>query len=757
MKANLNIRALRRKYLTKPIYNWAQKALPKMSDTEREALEAGEIWWDAELFSGKPEWSKLLKTKPPKLNKEEQAFINGPVEKLLTMINDWDITWQEGDLPKEVWDYIKKERFFGMIIPKKYGGLGFSAYAHSEVIRKIATASVSTAVTIMVPNSLGPGELLMQYGTDEQRKYWLERLAKGQEIPAFALTSAKAGSDAAAMQDEGIVCKQEWLGKKVTGIRLNWNKRYITLGPICTVLGLAFKLKDPDNLLKHEKGKNIGITVALIPTDLDGITIGNRHLPTFQMFQNGPNQGKNVFIPMEYIIGGQEKIGKGWAMLMGALAAGRGISLPSLSAAGTAFAAHTAGAYASIREQFKIPIGKFEGIQEVLGKMAGRAYLVDAARKLTCAGLDEGRKLAVISGIMKAHATERMRNSINDAMDIHGGKAIIDGPLNYLGGLYRSIPVGITVEGANILTRNLIIFGQGSIRCHPYIIKEMEALKVENKGRGLTQFDAVFWKHVAHSTKNLLRSWLHSWTGGVIASTPKTKKTRKYYKQLSRYAALFSFTADMALLTLGGTLKRKEMLSARLGDILSELYLLTAALKRFEDDKQPEADLPIVELCMQEGLATMQNRLDEIFDNLPNRPVAWLLQIISLSPVKTRGATDKLKKQCAEILLTPSDTRNRLTENIFGGNNDDGLTRLNTAFKLASETSTISKKMRNAKIKDWRQAKAQKIITHTEAKKMEKLETAIEKAIEVDDFLPNAFSRSQKQHTHTSIPKQKVS
>ncbi len=447
------LRSLRRNLLTKPIYKWAFKALPSMSDTEREALEAGEVWWDAELFTGKPDWSKLLNTPPAKLSKEEQKFMDGPVAKLCDMLDDWEIIWERGDLPPEIWDYLKKNKFFGMIIPKKYGGLGFSAYAHSEIIRKIGTASTTAAVTVMVPNSLGPGELLHMYGTKEQQDYWLPRLADGTEVPAFGLTSPEAGSDAASMKDTGVVCKQKWKGKQTLGIRLNWRKRYITLGPVCTVLGLAFKLYDPDNLLKHERGEDIGFTVALVPPDLKGVEIGRRHLPAMQMFQNGPNTGKDVFIPMDYVIGGVEKVGHGWAMLMSALAAGRGISLPSQAAAATAFTAHTTGAYARIRRQFNLPIGKFEGVQARLGRMAARAYTLDAARKLTCAGLDEGRKLSVISGIMKAHATERMRESVDDAMDVHAGKAVIDGPMNYLSNIYRAVPVGITVEGANILTR----------------------------------------------------------------------------------------------------------------------------------------------------------------------------------------------------------------------------------------------------------------------------------------------------------------
>src|SRR5437870_11957571 len=509
---------LRRDFLTKPIFAWARTVLPPMSDTEREALEAGDVWWDADLFTGNPDWTKLLANPPATLSAEEDAFLNGPVDELCAMLDDWKINWEWRDLPPEAWDFIKKSRFFGMIIPKEFGGLGFSPYAHSEVVRKISTRSVAAAVTVMVPNSLGPGELLMRFGTREQQQQWLPRLASGHDIPCFGLTSPEAGSDAAAMVDSGIICKGDFEGREVLGLRLNWHKRYITLGPVATLLGLAFKAYDPDPPVADQEGP--GITVALIPTHLPGVEIGRRHLPAMQVFQNGPNRGRDVFIPMDYIIGGQERLGQGWKMLMTALAAGRGISLPSLSAAGAAYAARTTGAYARIREQFGISISKFEGIEEPLARIAGTAYLVDAARRLTCSALNQGHHPAVISGIMKLHATERMRIVIDDAMDIHGGKAVIDGPQNYLGNLYRSVPVGITVEGANILTRNLIVFGQGAIRAHPYLLAEMNALRDEDRTRGLEAFDKALWSHVGHSIKTLFRAWGRSWSGGLFIKVP---------------------------------------------------------------------------------------------------------------------------------------------------------------------------------------------------------------------------------------------
>src|SRR5580693_4540132 len=510
--------SFRRDWITKPIFRLAQHALPKLSNTEREAIEAGDVWWDADLFTGNPDWKKLLAFAPAKLSQEEQDFLAGPVEELCRMTNEWQINWELHDLPPDVWDFLKTRKFFAMIIPKQYGGLGFSAYAHSEVIRKLSTRSICAACTAMVPNSLGPGELLLQFGTKAQQDYWLPRLARGEEIPCFGLTSPEAGSDAASMIDSGVVSRGMFEGREVLGIRLNWHKRYITLGPIATVLGLAFKLRDPDHLIGDRD--DIGITLALVPTQLPGVSIGRRHLPAMHVFQNGPNWGHDVFIPMDHVIGGVEQVGKGWKMLMSALAAGRGISLPSLSAAGAAFAAHVTGAYASIREQFHVPIGRFEAIQERLGRLAATAYLLDAARRLTCAAIDHGHKPAVITAIMKQQATERLRVCANDAMDVHGGKGVIEGPLNYLGNLYRAVPIGITVEGANIVTRSLIQFGQGAIRSHPYILKEMLALEDEDRERGLEAFDHAFWGHVRHSCINALRAWGRAWTFGYAAPAP---------------------------------------------------------------------------------------------------------------------------------------------------------------------------------------------------------------------------------------------
>lgn len=731
----MNWKETRKNRLTRPILAWAQKALPGMSETEREALEAGDVWLEAELFSGNPDWRKLLDTPRPQLSAEEQAFMDGPVEELCGMLDDWKITWEDGDLPEEVWAFLREHRFFGMIIPKAYGGLEFSAFAHSEIIRKISSRSATAAVTVMVPNSLGPGELLLQFGTEAQRDHWLPRLARGEDIPCFGLTSPEAGSDAASMTDSGVICRGEWQGEEVLGIRLNFSKRYITLAPVATVLGLAFKLSDPDGLIGEPK--NYGITVALVPADLPGVTIGRRHLPSFQMFQNGPIQGRDVFIPLDHIIGGQEQAGHGWKMLMSALAAGRGISLPSLSAAAAAFAARTSGAYARVREQFGLPVGKFEGVQERLAHIAGTAYLLDAGRRLTCAGLDGGRKLAVISAIMKAHATDRMREAVNDAMDIHAGKGVIDGPSNYLGNLYRAVPVGITVEGANILTRNLIIFGQGAIRSHPHLLDEMQALEEEDREVALDKFDEAFWRHIGHGFRTLGRAFFRNWTGGLFAPAPRAGKARRYYRQLSRRAAGFALTADLALLTLGGALKRKEMLSARLGDILSELYLLSAALKRFEDEGRKTEDLPLLAYCMADGLARIDRRFAEVFANLPNRPIAWLARLV-VQPfgAAVRGPKDRLAIECAELLLAPSATRDRLTSGLHLGVTGDAVANLEEAFSLAVLTQAARDRMRKAGTAEAEVAAANGTIGAEDAELIAGYRKALARVVAVDDFAP---------------------
>ena len=734
------IATVRREALTRPILSLVEAALPGLSATENEAIDAGDTWWDAALFTGNPDWEQLLAVPPSVLTQEEQAFMAGPVETLCGMIDDWHMTWESHDLPQQAWDYLKQQKFFGIIIPREHGGLGFSNFAHSEIVRKIATRSVSAAVTAMVPNSLGPGELILRFGTAAQQAHWLPRLADGREIPAFGLTSAEAGSDAASMTDEGVVCRGMWQGKEVLGIRLNWRKRYITLGPVATILGLAFKLRDPDGLLGDQE--DIGITVALVPTDLPGVSIGRRHIPSMQSFQNGPNEGKDVFIPIDHIIGGPERAGQGWKMLMSALAAGRGISLPSLSAAAGAFAAHTTGAYARIRSQFNLPIGRFEGIEERLARIAANAYLLDGARRLTCAGLDQGHHPAVISSILKLHATERMRVVINDAMDVHGGKGVIDGPNNYLGSQYRAIPVGITVEGANILTRSLMVFGQGAIRSHPYLLQEIRAVGDADRTQALADFDAVLWKHVGHALKTAIRAFVRNWSGGLFAPAPRAGRATRYYRQMSRYAAGFAFASDIAFLTLGGDLKRRELLSGRLGDILSELYLLSGALKRWDDEGRQADDLPLLAWCMESGFATIEQRFAEVIANFPVRPVGWMLRLFLLPFGRRRhGPSDRTIHQCAQIILEPCAARERLIDNVFIGGPEEPVARLTEAFRLMVDTQPIHDRLRKARMRDWSKAHASGAISDAELAQLQAADRAVADVIAVDDFAPDALDR----------------
>lgn len=728
---------LRSRFLTKPIHAWAKGVLPALSQTESEALNAGEVWWEAELFSGNPDWSKLLAVKAPTLSAEEQAFLDGPCRELCRIISDWKINHADADLPPEVWTFLRKQGFFGMIIPKAHGGLGFSAFAHSEIIRFISTRSVATAVTVMVPNSLGPGELIHQFGTDAQKEHWLPRLADGRELPAFGLTSAEAGSDASAMVDEGVICKGEWQGEEVLGIRLNWAKRYITLAPVCTVLGLAFKLRDPDRLLGETK--DIGITCALVPTDLEGVETGRRHLPSSTMFMNGPTTGKDVFIPLENIIGGPDYAGRGWMMLMSALAAGRGISLPSMGCAAIALSAHTTGAYARIRQQFNLPIGKFGGIQKPMAELAADSYAMDGARRLTCAGLDEGRALSVISAIMKAHATYRMRDALNHAMDVHSGKAVIDGPSNYLLPLYRAVPIGITVEGANIVTRSLIIFGQGSIRAHPHMLDNMMALQEPDPEKSLEAFDKSFWAHVGHTTRTLFRAWGRALTGGRFAPAPDAGAAAPIYRELSRWSAAYALTADFAFLTLGGALKRKEMISGRMGDILSEMYILSAALKRWEDEGRQEADLLALRYAAAEGFKRIQIALDEVIANLPARWAAWVLRVFTWPGSPRRGADDQLTEAVSALIYEPSEARDRITGRVFEGCDRDGVQVLNQCYAKVVEMAPVMKRLRDAR-KTPQEALEAGILSEAELAEIAAMQALVDEVVAVDDFTPEALS-----------------
>jgi len=730
--------SLRANYVTKPIYNWAKTALPALSQTESEALTAGEVWWEAELFSGNPDWKALRNVKTPKMSDEEQAFFDGPCHTLCDMIDDWDINHETADLPPQVWQFLRDNKFFGLIIPKSHGGLEFSAFAHSEIVRFISTRSVAAAVTVMVPNSLGPGELIHQFGTDAQKEYWLPRLAEGRELPAFGLTSAEAGSDASAMVDDGVVTKGQWQGKEVLGIRLNWAKRYITLSPVCTVLGLAFKLRDPDGLLGDTP--DIGITCALVPTDLDGVDIGKRHIPSSTMFMNGPTTGKDVFIPIDHIIGGPEFAGKGWMMLMSALAAGRGISLPSMGCAAIALSAHTTGAYARIRQQFNMPIGKFGGIQSRMARLAADSYAMDAARHLTCAGLDEGRALSVVSAIMKAHATYKMRDALNDAMDVHSGKAVIDGPSNYLLPLYRAVPIGITVEGANIVTRSLIIFGQGSIRAHPHMLDNMLALQEEDPKTSLEKFDKSLWKHVGHTTLTLFRSWGRAITGGRFAPAPLAGKATPIYQQLARWSAAYALTADVLFLTLGGALKRKEMISGRMGDILSDMYILSAALKRWEDEGRQKADLPVLNYVAASVFQRIQTNLDEVITNLPARWAAWLLRFFTWSRATERGPDDRLAAECSDLIYHPSDTRDRIVGTVHGGCERNGVLVLNQCYAAVTRMAPVVKRLRDAK-KTPDEAHAAGILNDAELSDLKEMNDLVMRVVAVDEYTPEELSK----------------
>jgi len=731
-----------------------RRILPQVSQTEQEALDAGTIWWEGELFSGAPNWYKLLAYPKPKLSTEEKAFLAGPVEELCRMLDEWTITRELHDLPPQVWQFIKTNGFFGMIIPKKYGGLGFSALAHSEVVMKISSRSGTAAVSVMVPNSLGPSELLLQYGTEEQKDHYLPRLAKGVEIPCFALTGPEAGSDAGAIPDTGIVCHGQHNGEEhVLGIRLTWEKRYITLGPIATLLGLAFKLHDPDGLLGGEE--DLGITLALIPTNTPGVNIGRRHFPLDAAFQNGPNSGKDVFIPLDWVIGGRDGVGYGWRMLVNCLAVGRSISLPATSTGAAKLAARTSGAYGRVRVQFKTPIGRFEGVEEALSRIGGNTYMMNAARVMTAGAVDLGEKPSVISAIVKYHLTERGRQAINDAMDVHGGKGICLGPSNYLGRGYQQIPVSITVEGANILTRNMIIFGQGAIRCHPYLLREISAANDRNAERASQHFDKALAGHVAYTLSNGARTFLHGLTGGTLASAPGSvaPETQRYYSQLTRFSAAFAFLADISLLTLGGALKRKERISARLGDILSMLYLCSAALKRFEDDGRPIADLPLLHWSVQDALYRMQLAFEGLLNNFPGKAATASFLRFMVFPLGTAFSppSDKVSHEVAKLMLSAGEARDRLTEGIFIPDSaDEPLNVLEQALQCAEVCDAVEAKLRAA-VKTGRipaegeekisAALKQRVITSNELELMAGMKSLRRRVIMVDDFPPD-FGRN---------------
>lgn len=690
------VRDVRMQFVTKPVLAFFRKVLPPLSDTERQAMEAGDVWWEAELFRGKPNWDKLHDYGKPTLSSEEKAFIDNQVMTVLSMIDDYDIVNQRRDLPPELWDYFKREGFFALIIPKKYGGKGFSAYANSTIVSKIASRSLSAAVTVMVPNSLGPGELLTHYGTQEQKEHWLPALAKGEEIPCFALTGPEAGSDAGAIPDEGIVCHGKFNGEDVLGLKLTWNKRYITLAPVATVLGLAFKMKDPQGLLGDTV--ELGITCALIPTKHKGVKIGRRHDPLHMAFMNGTTQGKDVFIPLDWIIGGPQYAGKGWRMLVECLSAGRGISLPALATASGHLATKTTTAYAYIRKQFGLSIGQFEGVQEALARIIANTYQLEAARRLTTTGIDLKVKPSVVTAIAKYHMTELGRQVMNDAMDIQSGKGIQMGPKNYLAHGYMANPISITVEGANILTRSLMIFGQGATRCHPYVLAEMEAAGMSDESEALHRFDALLMGHIGYALRNAFASIGHALSGSYFAAAPVSGDTRRYYKQMSRMSAALAFITDIAMLVLGGDLKRKEMISARLGDVLSQLYLGSATLKLFEDHGRQFDELPVVKHAMETRLQLAAAALEGTIRNFPNRPLAWVMRLL-VFPIGNwfKGPTDKLSSRVAASLQKPSPIRERLTflcPDIAA--DKSGIAEVEAAFQAVYKCRDINAKIREA-------------------------------------------------------------
>lgn len=739
-----NISAFRQNVISRPLMKVYRGIMPEMSTTEKEAIEAGTTWWEADLFAGNPNWKKLHNYPVARLSADEQAFLDGPVEEVCRMVNQHQVSHQLADLPADVWQYLKDHGFFAMIIKKKFGGLEYSAYAQSRVLQKLAGLSSELASTVGVPNSLGPGELLQHYGTPEQQNHYLPRLAKGLEVPCFALTSPEAGSDAGSIPDFGIVCKGQWEGEEILGMKLTWNKRYITLAPVATVLGLAFKLRDPDHLLGDKE--ELGITCALIPTDMDGVETGRRHFPLNCMFQNGPTHGNEVFVPLSFIIGGPKMAGQGWRMLVECLSVGRGITLPSNSAGGVKTAALATGAYARIRRQFKLPIGKLEGIEEPMARIGGNAYLMDAVTTLTTTGIDLGEKPSVISAIVKYHLTDRMQRCVIDAMDIHGGKGVCLGPNNYLGRGYQAAPIAITVEGANILTRSMIIYGQGAIRCHPYVLAEMESAFDTQSGQGLANFDAAIFGHIGFATSNFVRSFWLGLTSSRFSNAPYSDKTKRYYQQMNRFSANLALLSDLAMATLGGNLKRKERISARLGDLLSQLYLASATLKRYEDEGRQTDDLPLVQWAVEDALYKLQASLDDLLDNFP-AGLGGVLRVVMFPfgrPLKR--PSDVLDHKVAKIMQTPCESRNRLGKGQFWTNSEHnavGIQEQTLLDIIASEP--LHDKVCKASGKRlpfmWldkvaAEGKALGVLTDAEVLLLEKAEIGRMKSINVDDFDP---------------------
>ena len=739
--------------------------VPKISATERTALEAGVVWIEKDLFSGKPDFEKIMAEPYGKLTAEEAAFMNGPVEELCKLCNPWKI-WKNKEIPKDVMNFLNDKGFFGMIIPKEYGGLGFTAMAHSEVVMKVASRSLPVSITVMVPNSLGPAELLIHYGTDQQKKHWLPRLARGQEIPCFGLTEPQAGSDAGSITSSGVVFKNAE-GKLC--IRINWNKRWITLASISTVLGLAFRLRDPDKLLGTTE--DLGITCALIPSNTPGVVIGRRHDPLTVPFHNCPTQGKDVEVVLEdAVVGGLAGVGLGWSMLMESLAAGRGVSLPAQSTGGAKLAFRTASSHALVRKQFGVSIGKFEGIEEPLARIGGTTYGLEAVRRFTLGALDKGLKPPVVTAMIKYQATEMGRRVVNDAMDIMGGAGISLGHRNLIAEGYMATPIGITVEGANIMTRTLIVFGQGALRCHPFAFDEVAAIEAGN----VKQFDRAFWGHIGHVVRNLCRSILLSLTRGYLASVPANvhPKIRIHYRRLTWASATFAILADIAMGSLGGQLKSKEKITGRFADIFSNMYMATCALRRFKEDGQPEEDLPYLQFFLKHSMVEIQKGFDGLFDNLKIPLLRWFFKGVlgAWSRINSMGsqATDGWSHLISQSMMTAGPQRDRLTGGIYWVSEathgieqvksraaaDDQTARLEHAFIIVTKAEAAEKKIRQA-IKagsipkkkgpaSWSDALAKKIISEDEFRLLSEADKVRYDAILVDDFSETEYHESLK-------------
>ncbi|WP_256646311.1 acyl-CoA dehydrogenase [Thermomonas paludicola] len=762
----LLVPAIRKPLLTAPALGFLRKALPPLSQTEKIALETGSVGFEGDLFSGKPDWNKLLAYPKPQLSAEEQAFLDGPVEELCKRINDWEITHVHADLPPELWDFIKQNKFFGMIIPKQYGGLGFSALAHHKVIQKIASISSVVSATVGVPNSLGPGELINHYGTQEQKDYYLPRLAIGQEVPCFGLTGPFAGSDATSIPDFGIVCKGEWNGAHVLGLRLTFDKRYITLAPVSTLIGMAFRMYDPDGLLGDTR--DIGITLALLPSDTPGVDVGRRHFPLNSPFQNGPVRGKDVFIPLSQLIGGVEMAGKGWNMLNECLAVGRSITLPSTASGGAKSGAVVTGAYARIRKQFGLSIGRFEGVEEALARIGGKAYAISALSQATAAAVDRGDVPSVPSAIAKYHCTNAAREIAKDVMDVIGGKGIILGPRNFAGRSWQAAPIAITVEGANIMTRSLLIFGQGSILCHPYILKEMRAAQDPDAKAGLAALDGALYAHVGGAMSNAVRSVWFGLTGASIGAVPGDAYTRKFFRKLNRYAANLALLTDVSLGALGGRLKFKESLSGRLGDVLSHLYMMGAVLKRHHDEGCPDADKPLLAWAFHNSAYEIELALSQALRNFPIKPLGWLLWPL-VFPLGRRAVApgDRLSHRVAMLLMTPNEARERLASGVFltpGEHNPGG--RINSYLAKAILAEPVERKFLKAlKTKDIEaldfasqldEGVREGWITADERKQLEELHAITLDTITVDDFDAHELRAASYYDTHAESGKRAV-